>query len=179
MTLLNLVGLSFLGAAVGIVGGIVGVGGSVLFIPAMILFMGYPQRLANGTSLATLLPPIGVFAVIAYHRAGNVNWPVALVLAASFAPGAYVGAYLVQHDYFSDRAIRLGFGYLLLYIASRFLFRGSGVAGAALSTLTLIAITAIVRFWLRTLGRRLERAPYWPAVYRAKLAAPVEHDYEI
>ena len=32
-----------------------------------------------------LLPPIGIFAVLAYSKAGNIHWPYAMLLAVGFA----------------------------------------------------------------------------------------------
>lgn len=52
-----------LGAVVGIVSGLVGIGGGAILVPALVLTFGMNQHQAQGTSLATLLLPIGAFAV--------------------------------------------------------------------------------------------------------------------
>ena len=81
--------LILIGLAIGALSGIVGIGGGVLVIPALVLFFGFTQQKANGTSLAMLLPPIGILAVINYARAGTINWAFAALLACGFVFGAY------------------------------------------------------------------------------------------
>ena len=87
--------LIFVGFAIGTFSGMVGIGGGILVIPVLMFYFGFSQARANGTSLAMLLPPIGIFAVLAYWRAGNIDWATAGLLAVGFACGAYVGARLV------------------------------------------------------------------------------------
>src|SRR5437868_5790088 len=86
-----------IGLAIGIVSGMVGIGGGVLVIPVLMFGFGFSQARANGTSLAMLLPPIGIFAVLSYWRAGNIDWPFAAALAIGFAGGAFIGAKLVNN----------------------------------------------------------------------------------
>ena len=88
MTLL----LCLLGASAGIISGLFGIGGAVLVVPALVYFFKYPQQMAQGTSLAMLLPPIGLFAVMRYWQAGQIQLKPALILAITFMIGAYFGA---------------------------------------------------------------------------------------
>ena len=88
MTLL----LCILGALAGIVSGLFGIGGAVLVVPALVYFFKYPQHMAQGTSLAMLLPPFGLLAVMKYWQAGQVQVKPALILAATFMLGTYLGA---------------------------------------------------------------------------------------
>src|SRR3954470_22828598 len=92
-TALLLIGI---GLAIGTLSGMVGIGGGILVIPVLMFFFGFPQARANGARRAMLPPPIGIFAVLAYWRAGNVDWPCAALLALGFAAGAYVGARVVN-----------------------------------------------------------------------------------
>src|SRR6187455_1310068 len=90
------IALLLLGTLVGVVGGMIGIGGGILVIPLLMFFFGFTQQKANGTSLAMLLPPIGLLAVIRYYQAGNIDIKVALLLACGFAGGAYLGAWIVN-----------------------------------------------------------------------------------
>jgi uncharacterized membrane protein YfcA len=80
----------------GIAAGLFGVGGGVVIVPALIYWAGFSQHLATGTSLAVLLPPIGLAATIEYYRHGNVNVQAAIILALSMFAGAWVGAYFAN-----------------------------------------------------------------------------------
>jgi uncharacterized membrane protein YfcA len=85
-----------IGALGGVAAGLFGVGGGVVLVPALIYWAGFSQHLATGTSLAVLLPPIGLAATIEYYRHGNVDVRAAIILAASMFAGAWVGAYLAN-----------------------------------------------------------------------------------
>jgi uncharacterized membrane protein YfcA len=82
---------------VGIVGGIAaglfGVGGGIVLVPALIYWAGFTQHKATGTSLAVLLPPIGLAATIEYWRHGNVDVKAAAILAATMFVGSWFGAH--------------------------------------------------------------------------------------
>jgi hypothetical protein len=171
--------LLFIGLVIGIVSGMVGIGGGVLVIPLLMFFFGFSQAKANGTSLAMLLPPIGIFAVVTYWKAGNVDWRFALLLAFGFAVGAYVGAAIVNHGWINPTALRIGFALLLVYCAARLLFRHGGQARAALETSLMVAAFAVTYLTMRLLGRHWKRAPDWGMIYRAKRDDSVGYDYEI
>jgi uncharacterized membrane protein YfcA len=83
--------LLVMGLGIGALSGMLGIGGGVLVIPALVMVLGFTQQRAVGTSLAMLLPPIGLFAVLRYQRAGSVDWAVAMVMAAAFTVGALGG----------------------------------------------------------------------------------------
>lgn len=84
--------LVLIGLTAGIFGGMVGLGGGVIMIPAMIFLLGMTQLEAQGTSLAIMLPPIGIFAAINYYKAGHIDWRYALIIAAAFTVGGYFGS---------------------------------------------------------------------------------------
>jgi uncharacterized membrane protein YfcA len=60
--------LAAIGLAAGTLGGMVGLGGGILIIPAMVYFLGVDQRMAQGTSIAIMLPPIGLLAAFNYYK---------------------------------------------------------------------------------------------------------------
>lgn len=179
MTMTVLLKLLLVGCCVGVVSGLLGIGGGVLVIPALVLLFGFTQPRAVGTSLAMLLPPIGVFAVLRYWRSGQVDWPAALSLAAGFAAGAFVGAWLASRGVISERALRLFFVGFLLYIAGNMLFRSERRVWAALCTVGLAMAYALSYVALRALGRRWERKLDLSETYRARLDEPTAPEYEI
>ncbi|MEJ2702402.1 MAG: TSUP family transporter, partial [Sedimentisphaerales bacterium] len=51
-----------IGLAAGILSGLLGIGGGVLIVHALVLLFGFSQHLAQGTTLALMVPPIGLLA---------------------------------------------------------------------------------------------------------------------
>ncbi len=104
-----------LGLVIGTISGMIGIGGGAFLIPALIFFYGMSQKTAQGTSVATLLLPIGVFAFWTYYKAGNVDLKLALLIAVGFAVGGWFGGLWAQH--LSDVVLRRGFAVLLIALA--------------------------------------------------------------
>jgi uncharacterized protein len=77
----------------GVSAGFFGIGGGVVIIPALIYWAGFSQHMATGTTLAMLLPPIGLAAAFEYYRHGNVDVQAAVILAATMFIGSWIGAY--------------------------------------------------------------------------------------
>jgi len=92
MSLQAIIILLLIGLAAGIFGGMVGLGGGVIMIPALIYLMGMSQIEAQGTSLAVMLPPVGLFAVMNYYKSGNLNFKYAMLIAIAFLIGGYFGS---------------------------------------------------------------------------------------
>jgi uncharacterized membrane protein YfcA len=101
-----------IGLVAGVSSGFFGIGGGVVIVPALIYFGDYSQHRAIGTSLAVLLPPIGLAATLEYYRAGNVDIRAALIIAVAFLLGGYVGA--VVANKMSGAHLRLLFGVFIL-----------------------------------------------------------------
>ena len=82
--------------AIGLVGGLLaglfGIGGGVVIVPALILVARMKPETATGTSLASLLLPVGALGAWHYYRHGFVEIRPALLVAAGLALGALVGA---------------------------------------------------------------------------------------
>ena len=104
-----------LGLAIGIISGMIGIGGGAFLIPALMFFYGMSQKTAQGTSVATLLLPIGIFAFSTYYKAGHVDLKLALLVAVGFAAGGWFGGLWAQH--LPDLALRRGFAVLLVALA--------------------------------------------------------------
>jgi uncharacterized membrane protein YfcA len=107
MTILYLL----IGLTAGVASGLFGVGGGVLIVPALSLLAGFAQERAIGTSLAVLLPPVGLAAVLAYWHNGNVDWKAGVLIAAGLFVGAWAGA-LGAHK-MGDHWLKLCFGFFL------------------------------------------------------------------
>ena len=84
--------LLLIGLAAGVLSGVVGIGGGIVIVPALIYFLGFSQRMAQGTSLAILLLPIGLLGVMQFYKAGYVDVRVTLVIAFAFFIGSYFGS---------------------------------------------------------------------------------------
>ena len=89
---MQIIGLLLLGVAAGIAGGLVGIGGGIIVIPALVYLFQFSQHRAQGTTLAMLVPPIGILAAWAYYRNGLVDIRAALLLCSGFLVGGFVGA---------------------------------------------------------------------------------------
>ena len=111
--------LVVIGAVTGIMAGMLGIGGAIIMIPAMVFFMGFSQQMAQGTSLAVMLPPIGIFAAYNYWKAGQVNIKFALILAVAFIIGSYFGSKLALN--IPQPLLKKIFGILLLVVAAKML----------------------------------------------------------
>jgi uncharacterized membrane protein YfcA len=85
-----------IGVLGGISAGFFGIGGGIVIVPALIYWAGFSQHMATGTSIAVLLPPIGLAAAFEYYRHGNVDVRAALILAVTMFLGTWVGAYFAN-----------------------------------------------------------------------------------
>lgn len=108
-----------IGIIAGAMAGMLGIGGAIIMIPAMVFFLGFSQQTAQGTSLAVMLPPIGIIAAFNYYKAGEVNFKVALIMAAAFIVGSYFGSKLALN--LPQPLLKKIFGVLLLLIAAKML----------------------------------------------------------
>jgi uncharacterized protein len=113
-----------IGVLVGIYSGIMGLGGGTVMIPVLVLLLGFTQHQAVATSLAVMIPPVTLPAVIAYWREGHVNMKVAVWIAIGFAAGAYLGAFAANR--LPDNTMKLIFGFVLVYVGGYTLFNTLG-----------------------------------------------------
>ena len=103
-----------IGLTAGILSGLFGIGGGIIIIPALIYILGYSQHKATGTSLAVLLPPIGIAAFIEYYRNNNVDLKSAMIIAAFAIIGGWIGA--VYANRLSGPVLRLLFSILIIVL---------------------------------------------------------------
>ena len=88
---MNWPALLFTGLIAGIAAGFFGIGGGLVIVPSLVYLLGFSQHRATGTSLAILLPPLGIGAVWEYYKKDNVDFKAALVIGVLLALGAWVG----------------------------------------------------------------------------------------
>jgi len=106
--------LVLIGLVAGTLSGMFGIGGGIIIVPALIYGLGFSQRLATGTSLVVLLPPVGAAAVIEYYRRGEVDVRAALLIAASLFAGAWLSSRAVGEV--SGSLLRGAFGVFLVIL---------------------------------------------------------------
>jgi len=111
--------VALIGLVGGVVSGLFGVGGAIVIVPALMLLVKLPPHTASGTSLASLLLPVGLLGAMEYYRRGQVNIPYAVILSAGLFVGGFVGAHLAGEV--SDVALKRAFGGLLLIVAGKLL----------------------------------------------------------
>lgn len=106
--------LTILGLTIGALSGMFGIGGGVFMIPALVYFYGFSQKIATGTTLAMLLPPIGILAFTEYYKNGLVDIRAAIILIFGFIIGSYFSAkFVIKMD---DLILKRSFGILLIII---------------------------------------------------------------
>ena len=116
MELSTLFILLLIGVVAGIASGFVGIGGGLIIVPALIYFTGIDQHVAQGTSLAMMLPPIGILAALTYHSEQSVEWTYSACLAITFVIGAWLGSKWSLK--LSPTVVRLVFASFMFYTAS-------------------------------------------------------------
>ena len=106
-----------LGLTAGSISGLIGIGGGVLITPALIYWFNFSQHEAQGTTLALLVPPIGLLGAWTYYQRGHVDVRVALLICAGFVLGGLMGAKFAVN--LSDLLLKRIFGAALLVIGIR------------------------------------------------------------
>ena len=63
-------------------------------VPALVFVVGLTQHQAQGTTLALMVPPIGLLAAWTYYKHGNVDLKIAGLICLGFFLGGLFGAKL-------------------------------------------------------------------------------------
>jgi len=112
---MNPIAFVLTGLLVGVLSGMVGVGGGIILVPILVIFFGFSQHMAQGTSTAMLLPPIGILAAWTYYKNGMVDVRATALLCAGFVLGGLFGAKLaISMD---KDVLRRSFGAVLFGIS--------------------------------------------------------------
>jgi hypothetical protein len=100
-----------------VLSGLLGIGGGVVMIGLLVAVVGLTQHEAQGASLATMLPPIGLPGVLVYARSGHgLPWLLLAAVAMGFAAGAWGGARVAVR--IDGRRLGRGFAIFLALVAS-------------------------------------------------------------
>jgi len=118
--MINIVICILLGLIAGAISGLVGIGGGVIIVPALIFLFGFTQHKAQGTTLALMIPPIGLLAAWSYYKQGAVDIKTAIFIGLGFLLGGLLGAKFAIG--ISDAVLEKIFGVILLLIALKMLF---------------------------------------------------------
>ncbi len=114
---MNIILYLLLGLIAGIFSGLIGIGGAIIIIPVLVLLFGISQHMAQGTTLALMVPPIGLLAAWTYYRAGFVDVKIAALICAGFFVGGLIGARFATE--IPEQLLRRIFGIVLLLISLR------------------------------------------------------------
>ncbi|MBL0312259.1 MAG: sulfite exporter TauE/SafE family protein [Holophagaceae bacterium] len=113
------------GLAGGVLSGLFGIGGGIVLVPLLALALGLDQHRAQGVTLSVMLLPIGLPAVLHYHRSGvRILWTLVGILILGFLFGVFTGSELANA--IPERPMRWGFVLFLLLVALRMITQKSG-----------------------------------------------------
>jgi hypothetical protein len=110
-----------LGVVAGVAAGLFGIAGGVIIVPALVGILNMDQKRAVGTSLAALLPPVSLPAVISYYQYGDLDIPVAACVAFGLIFGAILGARIALG--LPSATVKRLYGLFLLFVAARFILQ--------------------------------------------------------
>ncbi|CAN5525404.1 hypothetical protein BH10CYA1_BH10CYA1_32280 [soil metagenome] len=109
--------LVVVGLSAGIISGLLGIGGGIIIVPALVFLFGLPQRVAQGTTVMLMVPPIGLLAAREYFQQGNVDLAAGGLICAGFFIGAFFGSKLATAV--PTYALSKVFGIAMLLIACK------------------------------------------------------------
>ena len=126
MSITTILLLVTIGIIAGMLSGLVGIGGGLLIVPALVYFVAFSQKAAQGTSLGILLLPVGILAVIEYYNNGFVDVKVGIIVSLGFLIGGFWGSKLAMT--LPADVIKKIFAIFLIIIALKMLFLEKPVA---------------------------------------------------
>jgi uncharacterized membrane protein YfcA len=111
----NIILYLLLGLTAGVLSGLLGIGGGIIIVPALVFLLGFSQHLAQGTTLAMMVPPIGLLAAWMYYSKGYVDIKVAGLMCIGFFAGGLLGAKFAGA--IPDIMLKRIFGFALLLVS--------------------------------------------------------------
>jgi uncharacterized membrane protein YfcA len=100
--------------------GMVGIGGGIVIVPALVYFLAFGQKDAQGTTLGLLLFPVGILGVIQYYREGHVDFKVVAIVAVGFILGSFLGSKISLS--LSEERVKKFFAIVIMLVAIKMLF---------------------------------------------------------
>ena len=128
---------ALLGVVVGMFSSLFGVGGGIIMVPALVVLAGFTQHMAQGVSLAAMVPTALVGAA-RYMKEGNVNLWVALALCVGSIPAARFGAEVAQR--LPQTTLRMLFALFMVAVAARIMPTASLRSMSLLLGMTFVAV---------------------------------------
>ncbi|MDD5011263.1 MAG: TSUP family transporter [Phycisphaerae bacterium] len=116
----NIILFLLLGLVAGVASGLIGIGGATIIIPALVLLFGMSQHLAQGTTLAMMVPPIGILAAWMYYQKGYVDLKIAGLMCIGFLIGGLIGGHFAVQIH--GHILKKLFGIFLLIVSLRMIF---------------------------------------------------------
>lgn len=105
------------GLGAGVLSGLFGIGGGVVIVPALAFIARMPILTATGTSLGSLLLPVGLLGAIEYYRNGNLDVRASLLIAVGLFVGVWFGAQLAHA--LTPVQLKRTFSIFLVLVAAR------------------------------------------------------------
>ncbi len=109
-----------LGLAAGVLSGLIGLGGGTIIIPALVFLFGFTELKAQGTTLALMVPPIGILAALTYYKQGYVDLGAAGLICLGFVFGGLFGAKIAVG--LSNIVLQRTFGIFLFFVSLKMVF---------------------------------------------------------
>ena len=109
-----------IGLLSGVCSGLFGIGGGIVIVPLLAMWVGMSQHAATGTSLLTLLLPVGILGAWKYYDAGRItadNMYIALWIALGLVFGAFFGAKISVN--LDEQILRRVFSAFLVLVAAK------------------------------------------------------------
>lgn len=117
---MNILLFIIIGLVAGILSGLFGIGGGIVIVPALIYICEFTQLRAQGTSLAILLPPVGLAAFLVYYKNGNVDLKAGLIICVMVFIGAMLGGKIAQQ--ISPDLLRKAFALFMIVVSLKMFF---------------------------------------------------------
>lgn len=108
-----------LGVVTGSLNGLLGIGGGLLLVPAFVYVLGMSQKLAQGTCIAMMVPPISILAAWHYWKKGYVDLHIAAWVCLGFIIGSGIGSLAIGH--LEQETLQRIFGVVLLVVSIKML----------------------------------------------------------
>ncbi len=112
--------LVVIGLVSGMLSGLIGIGGGIIIVPALVFFLAFSQKAAQGTSLGILLLPVGILGVLQYYKQGHIDVGVVLIVSLGFLIGNYFGSKLALS--LPEGTLKKIFAVFMILIAIKLLF---------------------------------------------------------
>lgn len=112
--------LILIGIAAGMLSGMVGIGGGIVIVPALVYFLAFNQKDAQGTTLGLLLFPVGILGVMQYYKQGHVDFKVVAIIAGGFILGSFIGSKISLS--MSEEKVKRFFAIVIMLVAIKMLF---------------------------------------------------------